>query len=146
MLLTAVQVEAQNSTLSTFTASTFAKATTREDTSSTLTVGSYPAIYLHITSTGTDSALIYQNVDAYINSVWVNNIIRDTLTLGRPTGYILAGSGKGQVRYRQLRAINAGTDLIGGALYIRVRNKFATGAGDSNAATTYTQKVILSKF
>ena len=137
--------QAQWSTISAFTASAFAKATTREDTSATITIGSYPYVATHITTTGTDSAVIYMNFDAYINGLWVNNIIRDTVNLGRPTGHILAGSAKGQVDYNYLRHPATNPDVLGGAVYLRVRNKFSSGAGDSNAATTYTQKLILRK-
>lgn len=141
----ALNANAQYTTLSVQSAKTFYKASTVEDTSSTFTIGSYPRVYLHTTSLGSDSSLIYANIDAYINSQWVNNIVRDTLTLGRPTGYILAGSAKGQVKYRALRLLPAGTETLGGATAIRIRNKHASGSGDSNAALTYTQKLILSK-
>ena len=134
---------AQTSTLSPFTSQTFAKATTSEDTSSTLSIGAYPYITLQMTSTGSDSSKIYQNLDAYINGVWVNNILRDTLTLGRPAGYTLEST-KGQVRYRSLRN-PSGTDLLGGAYTIRIRNKHASGSADSTSATTYTQKLIMRK-
>lgn len=136
---------AQWSTISVFSASAFAKATTREDTSATITIGSYPYVATHITTTGTDSAVIYMNYDAYIDGLWVNNIIRDTVNLGRPTGHILAGSAKGQVDYNYLRHPATNPDVLGGAVYLRIRNKFGSGAGDSNAATTYTQKLILRK-
>lgn len=136
---------AQWSTISAFTAQGFAKASTVEDTSATITIGSYPYVATHITTTGTDSAVIYMNYDAYINGLWVNNIIRDTVNLGRPTGHILAGSAKGQVDYNYLRHPATNPDVLGGAVYIRIRNKHASGAGDSNAATTYTQKLILRK-
>lgn len=135
---------AQTSTLTAQSAKAFAKATTSEDTSATLTIGAYPYVWLHCNSVGTDSAVIYQNIDAYINGVWTNNILRDTLTLGRPAGYTQATT-KGQIKYRQLRGPSI-TDLIGGALYIRIRSKHAAGAGDSTSATSYTQKVILSKY
>lgn len=139
------QAEAQVTTRVVQTAKSFYKASTVEDTSSTLTVGSYPYIYLHTTSLGSDSSLIYANVDSYINGKWVNNIVRDTLTLGRPTGYILEGSAKGQVKYRAIRLRSIGTETIGGGTTIRIRNKHASGSGDSNAALTYTQWLVMSK-
>lgn len=138
----AFSVHAQTSTLTVQSASAFAKATTREDTSSTLSIGAYPNIVLHTTSTGTDSAVIYANIDAFINGVWANNIIRDTLQLGRPAGHTLAST-KGQVNYRVLRA--PGTDIVGNATTLRIRNKHAAGAGDSTSATTYTQKILMRK-
>lgn len=137
--------EAQYSTVNVFTSKAFNKSTTSEDTSSTITVGSYPYVATHITTTGTDSAVIYQVYDAYLNGLWVNAIYRDTLNLGRPTGHILAGSAKGQVDYNVIRHPATNPDLFGGALFIRIRNTHAAGAGDSNAATTYTQKLILRK-
>lgn len=141
-LLFAAQTFGQVSTLSVFTARTFAKATTSEDTSSSLSVGAYPYVTVHCTTTGSDSSVIYQNIDAYINGVWVNNILRDTVTLGRPAGYTLASS-KGQVKYRMIRMPSS--DLIGSAATIRIRNKHAAGAGDSTSALTYTQKILLRK-
>ena len=144
-IILASNASAQWSTISSFTASAFAKATTREDTSATITIGSYPYVATHITTTGTDSAVIYMRYDAYVNGLWINNIYIDTVNLGRPTGHVLAGSAKGQVDYNYLRHPATNPDVLGGAVYIRVRNKFASGAGDSNAATTYTQKLILRK-
>lgn len=138
-----VLANAQVSTLTAFSAQTYAKATTSTDTSATLSIGGYPYATLQITSTGSDSSVIYQNVDAYINGGWALNILRDTLTLGRPSGYTLEST-KGQVRYRTLRN-PAGTDLLGGATSIRIRNKHASGAGDSTSALTYTQKIIMRK-
>jgi hypothetical protein len=143
VLFAFASASAQSSTVSVQSAKTFYKASTVEDTSSTLTIGSYPNVYLHTTSLGSDSSLIYANIDAYINSVWVNNIVRDTLSLGRPTGYVLAGTAKGQVKYRALRTPSS--DLVGSASAIRIRNKHASGSGDSNAALTYTQKLLLRK-
>jgi hypothetical protein len=142
LFLFASNADAQYTTLTAQTAKSFYKASTVEDTSSTLTVGSYPNIFLHTTTTGTDSAVIYQNFDAYLNGLWANNIYRDTVTLGRPAGYTLAAT-KGQVRYKALRV--AGTDLLNGATQIRIRSKHASGAGDSTSATTYTQKLIMRK-
>jgi hypothetical protein len=142
LVLFAINANAQTSTLTAFSASAYAKATTSEDTSATLSVGAYPHIVLHTTSTGSDSSVIYANIDAYINGVWANNVIRDTLSLGRPVGYTLAST-KGQVKYRVLR--NPTTDIIASATSIRIRNKHASGAGDSTSALTYTQKVIMRK-
>jgi hypothetical protein len=134
---------AQYTTLTAQTAKSFYKTSTVEDTSSTLTVGSYPHIFLHTTSLGSDSSLIYQNFDGYYNGVWANNIYRDTLTLGRPVGSTLAGSAKGQIRMKYLRY--PGSDLLNGATQIRIRTKHASGSGDSNAALTYTQKLLMRK-
>lgn len=142
LLMFAVNANAQNSTLTVQSAKAYAKATTSEDTSATLSIGAYPYVVLHTTSTGSDSSVIYANIDAYINGVWANNVIRDTLSLGRPVGYTLASS-KGQVKYRILRA--PATELVGGASIIRIRNKHAAGAGDSTSATTYTQKILMRK-
>lgn len=142
VMLFAISANAQNSTLTVQSAKAFAKATTVEDTSSTLSVGAYPHIVLHTTSVGTDSAVIYSNIDAYINGVWANSVIRDTLQLGRPAGHTLASS-KGQVNYRVLRSPE--TDLIANASNIRIRNKHAAGAGDSTSATSYTQKILMRK-
>ena len=141
-VLFSVSAYSQTSTLTSQSAKTYAKATTSEDTSATLSIGAYPHITLHTTSTGSDSSVIYANIDAYINGVWANNVIRDTLSLGRPVGYTLASS-KGQVKYRVLRTPE--TELLGGATSIRIRNKHASGAGDSTSALTYTQKIILRK-
>jgi hypothetical protein len=141
-VLFAFTANAQTSTLTAFSAQAYAKATTSEDTSATLSVGAYPHIVLHTTSTGSDSSVIYANIDAYINGVWANNVIRDTLSLGRPVGYTLASS-KGQVKYRTLR--NPSTELIANATSIRIRNKHASGAGDSTSALTYTQKILMRK-
>lgn len=143
LFLSVATADAQYTTLTAQSAKSFYKASTVEDTSSTLTVGSYPQIYLHTTTLGSDSSLIYQNIDAYINAKWANNILRDTVTLGRPTGYTLEGSAKGQVRYRALRIPTS--DLLQGATQIRIRSKHASGSGDSNAALTYTQKLIMRK-
>lgn len=142
VMLFALTANAQNSTLTVQSAKAFAKATTVEDTSSTLSIGAYPYVYLHTTSVGTDSAVIYSNIDAYINGVWANDIIRDTLTLGRPVGYTAATT-KSQIRYRILRA--PATELVGGVATIRIRNKHAAGAGDSASATSYTQKILMRK-
>ena len=133
---------AQYTTLTAQTAKSFYKTSTVEDTSSTLTVGSYPNIFLHTTTTGTDSAIIYQNFDVYLNGLWSNNVYRDTVTLGRPAGYTLAAT-KGQVRYKALRI--PGTDLLQGGIQIRIRSKHASSAGDSASATTYTQKLLMRK-
>lgn len=142
LVLCAANSFAQVSTLSVFSASSFAKATTREDTSATLSIGGYPYIVLHTTTTGSDSSLIYCNIDAYINGVWTNYVTRDTVTLGRPAGYTLASS-KGQIRYVMLRTPSS--ELVAGATNIRIRNKHASGSGDSTSALTYTQKVLLRK-
>lgn len=133
---------AQAQTVAAFTTKAYYKASTVEDTSSTINIGAYPHVWFHTTTTGADSTVMYQNFDAYINGLWVNNILRDTLTLGRPTGYVLAAT-KGQVDYRALRMPSS--DLLGGAAYIRIRNKHAAGAGDSTSATTYTQKIHMRK-
>jgi hypothetical protein len=143
LFLFAATADAQESTTSAFSAKTYYKASTVEDTSSTITLGSYPNVWFHTTTTGADSTVMYQNFDAYINSNWVNNILRDTLTLGRPTGYINGTLSKGQIDYRQLRSPSV--DLLGGASAIRIRNKHASGAGDSTSALTYTMKVIRRK-
>lgn len=141
-VLFAVSVNAQTSTLTAYTAKAFAKATSRVDTSATLSIGAYPYVMLQTTSTGSDSAVIVSSVDAYINGVWVNTITTSTLTLGRPTSHILATS-KGQVNYLLLRA--PATELLGGANTIRIRNTLSAGAGDSTSATTYTQKILMRK-
>lgn len=147
IVLFALNAEAQVSTLTAFSGSAFAKATTREDTSATLTLGGYPYVAVQTTTTGTDSAAISVAVDAFINGLWVNTITpADAVTLGRPTGKILAGSAKGQVDFFLVRSPAVSTiDVIGGATSIRLRNKFSAGAGDSNLATTYTQKIIMRK-
>jgi hypothetical protein len=138
---------AQVSTLTAFSSKAFAKATTREDTSATLTIGAYPYVCYQMTSTGTDSAALSVAVDAFINGVWVNTVTAaHTFQLGRPAGHIIAGTGKGQVDYVLLRTPATTTiDILGGASVIRFRNKFSAGAGDSTSATSYTQKVILRK-
>jgi hypothetical protein len=143
LMLFASTAEAQYTTLTAQSAKSFYKTSTVTDTSSTLTVGSYPRIFLHTTTRGSDSSLIYQNIDVYLNGLWHNNWIRDTVTLGRPTGRTTEGSAKGQVRIRDLRLQSS--DLLNGAPQIRIRTTHASGSGDSNAALTYTQKLLLMK-
>ena len=143
---------AQTRYIQTFGASAFAKATSRSDTSATLTVGAYPRISVQTTTTGTDSAKIAVHIDALVNGVWWNDLVDSAaVTLGRPAGYALAGSAHtGQVANFTLRDLtSAATGAVGDALkncsQFRVRNNITPGAGDSTSATTYTQKVALAK-
>lgn len=143
--LFAISANAQVSTLTAFSGKAFAKATSRTDTSSTLSIGGYPYVAIQTTSTGTDSAAMTSYLDAYINGLWVNSITSSALTLGRPAGHILEAT-KGQVNYLMVRTPATTTiDALGGASNFRIRNVITSGAGDSASATTYTQKVILRK-
>lgn len=136
LLLFSSTAFAQNSTYPVFTAKGFAKATTATDTSATLFLP-YSNSWVNVvtTTTGSDSSVLYVNVDAYNNGVWNNSIIRDTLPLGSQT---LAT--KGQIDSRFLRT--AISDLIQNAYQIRIRNIHGSGSSDSTAPLTYTQNLI----
>lgn len=145
LLLLAASANAQLSTVSAFSAATFAKATTSSDTSATINIGSYPYVSVSTTSTGSDSSVITVTIDALINGVWSNTVTSAALQLGRPAAHTLAGTGKGQVSNLVLRDGSRIADLTQNAAQIRIRNVHGSGAGDSNAALTYTQKLILRK-
>jgi len=138
----------QSRSISVYSASPFAKATSRSDTSATITAGAYPIVAIQTTTTGTDSAAISVHVDGLVNNLWSNDIlVASAVTLGRPAGYTLAGSAHtGQAANFLLRE-NDGRiqDLLKQASAFRIRNVLTSGAGDSTAATTYTQNVILQK-
>ena len=131
----------------TFTANPFWKATSRSDTSVNVIVGAYPIVSIQTTTTGTDSANISVHVDGQINGLWSNDIlVASAVTLGRPAGSTLAGSAHtGQVADLLIRDNGRIADLIKNCSVIRVRNVLTSGAGDSTAATTYTQNVDCRK-
>lgn len=147
LLALALPAFAQTTYRPTFTATAFAKATSRSDTSTNVTVGAYPIISIHTTTTGTDSAAISVHVDGQINGLWSNDIlVASPVTLGRPAGSTLAGSAHtGQVADFQMRDNGRIADLIKNCSVIRVRNVLTAGAGDSTSATTYTQNVACRK-
>ena len=135
-----------------FTAKEFAKATSRTDTSATITVGAYPRVSVQTTTQGTDSAAIAVHIDALVNGLWWNDIVASAaVTLGRGTGFALAGSAHtGQVANFILRDLTSAAsgavgDVLKNCSQIRVRNVLTSGAGDSTAATSYTQKMALAK-
>lgn len=130
-----------------FTAKAFYKASTQADTSATITVGGYPVVSVAFTTTGTDSAKVQIHTDGLVNGLWLLDVapVRG-LTLGRPTDTTLAGSAHtGQVLSIFLRDQGRAIDLLQNCAQIRLRNVFSSGAGDSTAATTYTEKIGLRK-
>ncbi len=131
----------------TFTTQTFAKATSRTDTSAVITVGAYPNISIRTTTIGTDSANIAVHVDAKINGVWWNDVVAsDAVALGRAAGHTIEGSAHtGQVENFVLRDNGRIADLLQNSSDLRVRNVITSGAGDSTSATSYTQKIALRK-
>ena len=140
----ALPVFGQSSAINTFTAKTFAKATTSEDTSATITIGAYPYVSVATTSLGSDSSVITVKVDGLVNGVWSNSMTSQALALGRPAGYVLAGSTKGQVANFFIR-IPSSADLTQSCSQIRIRNLHGSGSGDSNATLSYTQNLIIRK-
>lgn len=145
-LVFAIPAFGQSRSISVYSANPFAKATSRSDTSATITCGAYPIVAIQTTTTGTDSANISVHVDGLINNLWSNDIlVASAVTLGRPAGYTLANS-TGQAANFLLRE-NDGRiqDLLKQASGFRIRNVITAGANDSTAATTYTQNVILQK-
>lgn len=138
-LLLASPAFGQVQSISAFNAKAFAKATTSTDTSATIYIAENPWVAVQTTTTGSDSSKLYIAVDAQINGVWSNAVVRDTVPLGRPAGKTLASS-KGQVENYFLRT--SGNDVIWSSDRIRIRNTHASGSADSTSTLTYTQTVI----
>ncbi len=142
LVLFAATASAQIAARNTFTNKTFSKASTSEDTSATITIGSIPFVSVATTSLGSDSSVLTVKIDGLVNGVWSNALTTQALTLGRPSGYSLAGSAKGQVANFFIR-IPSSADLTQNCNQIRIRNVHGAGSGDSDAALKYTQNIIL---
>lgn len=119
-----------------FTAKTFATATTRTDTSATISTKYLRIVELATRTVGTDSLRLYMAVDKLVNGAWVLNSVRDTIKFGPAT---TADKSKGTY-------IMSGFSTSGlvGATQFRVRNTFVPfRTADSTGATSYTQTVIV---
>lgn len=146
-LVLPITANAQSSTVATFTAKSFYKASTAEDTSANITIGAYPVVSVSTTTVGCDSAAITVQIDGRINGVWSNLLTSDVLQKGKPAGHTLATT-KGQVSNYFLRDNGRIADLTQNCSQIRIRNlhaAFANGSTDSTSATSYTQNVVLRK-
>ena len=144
VLFLAGAAQAQPDVNTVFSAKAFAKASTNVDTSASIAVSYSPYIYLQTQSTGSDSTKLYIAVDGLTRlGNWALAIARDTLTLGRPAGWVL-DSAHGQWHVMALRTISS--DLLQGVTAIRVRNTHASGSGDSVSALTYSEWLISRRY
>ncbi len=139
ILLFASPAFGQLHSYSTFTAKGFAKSATNTDTSTLVQPFEAAWVSIQTTTTGSDSSVIYVNVDAWINGLWSLSVARDTVTLGRPSGHV-SSLAKGQVENYFLRTPSS--DLSQNVYQFRIRNIHAAGSGDSTSSLTYTQNVI----
>jgi hypothetical protein len=119
-----------------FTAKAFATATSRTDTSSTISTKYLPYVEIATSTAGTDSCKIFITVDYKVAGTWILAGKRDTIKYGPATS---ADKAKGTIVLGPYAA-----SPIPGATDIRVRNTlhpFRTA--DSTSATSYTQTLLL---
>lgn len=137
--LFAVEVNAQLAPQSIFTFNnkTYAKATTRTDTSAAISLRWYPYIEVATYTSGADSGYIRMDYDAYIGNTWVENVKRDTVRFGDGLG------DAGKVQGTTLVHPATAPSLFAGALKFRIRNTFVDPipTADSVGPLMYYQRV-----
>lgn len=129
------QLSAQSKWL--FNGTTYAKATTRTDTSATYSLRFYPYVELATYTSGADSGYMRIDVDLLIGGTWTENVVRDTVRFGDGLG------DAGKTQGTTLRHPALTTNIFAAADGFRTRNTFVDPipTADSVGPLKYYQRV-----